>query len=105
VDDNVSFYSGHSAFAFALAGSAGTIASLRGYPHAWVVWAVGMPVAGAVALLRVGAAKHYLTDVLVGSLVGGAIGAGVPLLFHQRLGGVRVQLVPGPGSVSLVGVF
>jgi membrane-associated phospholipid phosphatase len=105
VEDNVSFYSGHSAFAFSLASAAGTIASLRGYRHAWVVWAVGMPVAGTVAYFRLAAAKHYLTDVLVGTLVGGAIGAGVPLLFHRRIGGARVQLVPGPGSVSLVGVF
>jgi membrane-associated phospholipid phosphatase len=105
VEDNVSFYSGHSSTAFSLATAAGTIASLRGYEHAWAVWAVGMPLATGIAYLRVGGAKHYLTDVLTGALVGGAIGAGVPLLFHARLGEVHAQLVSGPGSVSLVGVW
>lgn len=104
-DDNLSFYSGHTTLAFAVATSAGTIASLRGYTHAWVVWAVGMPVATAIGYFRVGAAKHYLTDVLTGAAVGGAIGAAVPLIFHGRIGDAQVQLVPGLNSVALVGVF
>lgn len=104
-DDNLSFYSGHSNVAFVLVTSAGTIAEMRGYPYAWTIWAVGMPLAGLTAYFRVAAAKHYLTDVIAGALVGGAIGAGVPLLFHHRIGGAQVQLVPGPGSVALVGIF
>lgn len=83
-DDNLSFYSGHTSLAFALASSAGTISSLRGYRSAPWVWGVGSTLAAAVGYFRIAADKHYLTDVLVGAAVGGGIGAAVPLLLHGR---------------------
>ncbi len=82
-ENNLSFFSGHTTEAFALATAAGTVATLRGYTWAPLVWAVGMPVAAATGYLRIAADKHYLTDVLTGAIVGGAFGFGVPFLFHR----------------------
>ena len=78
-DDTASFFSGHSTFAFAVASSAGTVASLRHYPLAPLIWTVGMGLATFSGYLRVAADKHYLSDVMVGALVGSAVGATVPL--------------------------
>jgi membrane-associated phospholipid phosphatase len=119
-DSNLSFYSGHTALAFSLAVSAGTVAELRGYEKSWLVWAVGMPLAAGVPLLRMRADKHYLTDVMAGALMGSAFGVGVPLLLHGRQsfdddggggglgsqgGGVRLRVSPLPTGVSLNGTF
>jgi membrane-associated phospholipid phosphatase len=80
VDDNASFFSGHTTFAFAVATAGGTVASLRHYKLAPLIWAVGMSLATFSGYLRIAADQHYLSDVIVGSVVGSAIGAGVPLL-------------------------
>jgi membrane-associated phospholipid phosphatase len=79
---NVSFFSGHSSLAFSLAVSSGTIASLRGYRLAPMVWGVGLPVAAFAAYSRVAADAHYASDVLVGSLVGAGIGFAMPYFLH-----------------------
>lgn len=107
-DNNLSFFSGHSNFAFAAAVATGTVASLRGYKNAWLAWAVGLPIATAVPLLRMAADKHYLSDVLVGSAVGATFGYLVPTLFHGRklvrLPG-NVRLLPSRNGAVLSGVF
>jgi len=84
---NLSFFSGHSSLAFSLAVSSGTVASLRGYRWAPLVWAVGLPVAAFTAYSRIAADAHYLSDVLVGSVMGALVGGGIPLLFHGRADG------------------
>jgi membrane-associated phospholipid phosphatase len=107
-DNNLSFFSGHSSFAFALTVATGTVARLRGYRYAWLVWAIGLPLAATVPLLRMAADRHYLTDVLTGSVVGGLIGYGLPTLFHGReasVEGVQVQLVPAPNGFAVTGIF
>jgi membrane-associated phospholipid phosphatase len=86
-DNNLSFYSGHTNLAFSMVVSAGTVASLRGYKHQGLIWGVGLPLAASVGLLRMGADKHYLSDVLTGAVVGSAFGVAVPLLLHGRTGG------------------
>jgi len=83
-DNNLSFYSGHTNMAFALVTAAGTVSELRGYKHRWLIWAVGLPAAASVGLLRMGAGRHYLTDVLVGAAAGTLFGVGMPLLLHGR---------------------
>lgn len=83
-DDNLSFYSGHTALAFSLAAAAGTVSSLREYRSTPWVWAIGMTLASGVGYLRIAADKHYLTDVLVGAVVGAGTGVLVPLLLHGR---------------------
>src|SRR5262249_18375089 len=85
-DDNLSFYSGHTSLAFSLAVGSGTIASMRGYPLAPVVWATGLPVALLTGYLRIGADRHYLTDVLAGALLGSAVGFVGPFVFHRAPG-------------------
>lgn len=82
-DDNLSFFSGHTTLAFAIGTAAPTIATLRGYRLAPVVWAAGLTMAASVGYLRIAADKHYLSDVMVGAVVGSIIGIGVPLLFHS----------------------
>nr|WP_171437400.1 phosphatase PAP2 family protein [Corallococcus exercitus] len=84
-DNNLSFYSGHTNLAFSLVVSAGTVASMRGYKHQGLIWGVGLPLAASVGLLRMGADKHYLTDVLTGAVMGTAFGLAVPLLLHGRV--------------------
>lgn len=81
-DANLSFYSGHTNLAFALAASSGTVAFMRGYRLAPLVLGAQLVSAFTVGYLRIAADKHYLSDVMVGAVVGGLIGTLVPLLFH-----------------------
>ena len=97
-DDNLSFFSGHTTLAFALATSAGTINSLRSYRLAPLVWGVGMTMAATVAYLRIAADKHYFSDVMTGVVVGSAIGIGIPLIFHSVTSGETAS--PSPASAS-----
>ncbi|MBZ4416999.1 phosphatase PAP2 family protein [Myxococcus sp. RHSTA-1-4] len=105
-DNNLSFYSGHTNLAFALVVSAGTVASLRGYDNQAWIWGVGLPLATSVGLLRMGADKHYLTDVATGAVLGAAFGVAVPLLLHgrtdetvpARLSGGNVRMTPMAGA-------
>lgn len=83
-DDNLSFYSGHTALAFSTVAAAGTVASLRGYRSAPWVWGVGLAGAAGVGYLRVAADKHYLSDVLTGAVLGTVVGIAAPRLLHPR---------------------
>jgi len=94
-DNNVSFYSGHSAMTFSLASAAGTVATLRGYRLMPLVWGTLVPLAIATGYLRIGGDKHYLTDVLTGAILGTAVGVALPLLFHPRQGDDRVPIGSG----------
>ncbi len=113
-DNNLSFYSGHTNMAFALVTAAGTVSELRGYKHRWLIWAVGLPAAASIGLLRMGADKHYLTDVLVGAAAGTLFGVGMPLLLHgrqdesasqSRAARMSMNLSGGLGGVVLSGQF
>lgn len=109
-DDDLSFYSGHTALAFALVASAGTVSSLRGYPSAPWFWGVGLPLAAGVGWLRIAADKHYLTDVLAGAVAGSAVGVALPLLLHRREdeapggrpGAAALRVTPLPLGIVLV---
>lgn len=108
-DNNLSFYSGHTNLAFALVVSAGTVAELRGYSHRGWIWAVGLPLATSVGLLRMAADKHYLTDVATGALLGSAFGVAVPLLLHGRVdetpGAFSLHVTGGPRGAVISGTF
>lgn len=91
-DDDLSFFSGHTSIAFALAASAGIVAHQRHYGAEPLIWAGGMLLAAATGYLRVAADKHYLTDVLVGAGVGTAVGLVVP----------QLSAAPSGGGVSLL---
>jgi hypothetical protein len=73
-DDNLSFFSGHSSLSFALASSSAYLLSEE-YPEGeGVIWASSISLASSVAYLRIASDKHYLSDVVVGGVVGAAIG-------------------------------
>lgn len=77
-----SFPSGHTALAFA---SATFLAVVMGFDDSASPWRVPVcigsyAVALGVAASRVLSGNHYITDVLVGALIGAACGAAVPLL-------------------------
>ena len=83
-DANLSFYSGHTTLAFVLATSSATVASMRGYRWAPWIWGTGLTVAAASGYLRLAADRHYLSDVVVGAVIGSAVGIAVPYFFHRK---------------------
>ncbi len=84
-DSSLSFFSGHSSTAFSMAVAYAITYQERhpNDPMRFVVWGSGLGLAATTAGLRVAAGKHFWSDVLVGSLVGTAIGIVVPAL-HMR---------------------
>jgi len=101
-DDDLSFYSGHTTFAFALASSAGMVSSLRGYRSAPWVWGVGMTLAAGAGFLRMGGDMHWFSDVAVGAIMGTAIGAGLPWLLHRDgAGALGPEVRTSPTSIAI----
>lgn len=100
---NRSFYSGHTSIAFSFAAAAGMVSTLRGYRSAPWVWAIGMVLASGVGYLRIAGDAHWLSDVVVGAAVSGALGAAVPYLFHRvrtkRLAGL--EFGPAPNGLAI----
>jgi membrane-associated phospholipid phosphatase len=78
-DARVSFPSGHAALTFAAAAAGGWIyaSGSDSTSHRAAVWASGGAVAGATAVLRMRAGRHYPSDVLMGAAIGVA-GVAVP---------------------------
>jgi membrane-associated phospholipid phosphatase len=105
-DNTLSFWSAHSTFAFAVVTSLATVSDLRGYSHTELIWALGLPIAAAVPLLRMHADRHYLTDVAVGSVVGAAFGLTLPRLIHPSVGKrASMTLSPSPAGLTIAGSF
>jgi membrane-associated phospholipid phosphatase len=107
-DDNLSFFSGHATLAFALSTSAGTIASMRSYRLAPLMWVAGMTFATAGSYLRIAADRHYATDVITGMVVGAAVGFSVPYFGHRPgTRGIRFGAMPVPEGAGIMasGVF
>lgn len=81
-DGALSYFSGHTAFSFAIATS--TFWTLeRRHPHAaypWIALGVGLGLATTIGIARVMAGKHFPTDVLAGAAVGASLGTLVPFL-------------------------
>jgi membrane-associated phospholipid phosphatase len=102
-DDYLSFYSSHSSTAFAVGMAYATTFSLR-HPdsgYRYLVYGAVVVGGGTTGLLRVLGGKHFPSDVVVGALVGSAVGIGVPLLHRRR----EVSVAFTPGGFTLVGSF
>jgi membrane-associated phospholipid phosphatase len=96
-----SFYSGHTAFAFAPLATAAVTANLR-YGLTWQPWLVTVVVGTSVAVERVVAGYHFPSDVLVGAAAGLVVGTAVPLL-HARAPGLRLSVLrPAAGTGSVI---
>ena len=104
-DNNLSFFSGHATFTFALASSAATVATLRNYRFAWLLWAIGIPMATATSILRLAADKHWTTDILLGSAFGLAAGILMPTFLHGRVGPVEARVTPMANGLAVSGRF
>lgn len=101
-----SFFSGHASAAFTVAVFTGEWFSEM-YPNSRyrsLVWAGSLSLAGFVGVLRIAAGKHYLTDVVVGSLAGAGISLAVIELHKKsvRIGPLSLAGVwGGPGALGL----
>lgn len=69
-----------------------------------MIWTAGYALAATSGYLRIAADRHYLTDVVVGAVVGSGIGLAVPLLVHPRIGD-DLRVVPADGGIALAGEF
>lgn len=80
-----SFYSSHAALSFgaAVAGAYLLTASNADPSARAAAWAGGFALAAATSNLRIRAGRHFPSDVLLGGLIGSAIGYAVPAL-HAR---------------------
>ena len=117
-----SFFGGHSSTAFTSAGLVCShhmhFALFGGGAPETLACVTALLAAGTTASLRVLADQHYLSDVLVGSSIGAAMGLGLPWLLHYRNSGsilpgsssarpgaVTWPLAPGPLGGTLFGTF
>ncbi|HWO17755.1 MAG TPA: phosphatase PAP2 family protein [Kofleriaceae bacterium] len=104
IDDNLSFYSGHTTLAFSIATSAGVVAHRRRSQLEPLIWSTGYAFAATTGYLRIAADRHYFTDVITGAVAGAAIGLAVPLLLHPHLGD-QIQIVPAGRGIAVLGRF
>lgn len=109
-----SFFSGHTTFSFtgaALVCSHHFQNSLLGAPWDALSCAGAYAVAGTTATFRIVGDDHYASDVIIGALVGTAVGYGVPLLHYRdpnasaRNGAFQLTVLPLGTSLKLVGTF
>lgn len=98
-NDLLGFFSGHTSMAASMASAAATLSFLRGSRFAPWIAGVGGALVATTGILRISADRHYLSDVLVGLVVGTAMGVAVGWLHVRRS---RVAVLPGPGSLTVV---
>jgi membrane-associated phospholipid phosphatase len=100
IDDNVSFFSGHTTLVFGLATSAGMVAHRRRYWTEPYIWIGGGVLAASTAYLRMAADEHYLSDVVTGAAVGITAGLLVP-----KMSIYEVEVVPTGRGAAIAGTF
>lgn len=90
-DSRLSFYSGHAALSFtaAVSGSYLFALSTDDKKARAVMWGVEVALASMTANLRVVAGKHFYSDVIVGAVMGTAVGFLVPALHADSRGVYR----------------
>ena len=97
-DAKMSFFSNHTMTAFASAVFLSTVYSDY-YPRSeWkpYIWASSLLMASVVGYLRYEAGMHFPTDILLGAVVGSAIGYTIPYLHRTEHDGVILS----PGVIG-----
>lgn len=85
-DSSLSFFSGHAAVTAAIGATATYLAFARS-PHSarpWITLVLATGLSTFVSIERVRAGAHFPTDVIAGSIAGGAIGVVVPHLHRTE---------------------
>ena len=98
-----SFYSQHTALAFAAAFFTCTVFSDY-YPDSkWKIkaWAAAVGGAAAVGTLRIASGRHFPTDVITGAAVGGFTGYLIPRL-HKTGGRIALRALLGINSTCIL---
>lgn len=87
-DSHTSFYSGHSSTAFAAAVGGAYLFAVASDDRdsKALIWMIQLGMATATANLRVRAGRHFYSDVVIGAVLGSAVGFLVPALHAE--GGV-----------------
>ena len=101
-DDNLSFWSGHSALAFGVTTSAGMLAHWKGSKTEPWIWGVGLTLSAATGYLRIAGDKHYFTDVVTGAAVGVISGLMIPRLMRRH---GNIAIVPADRGIAITGAF
>lgn len=83
-DTRLSFYSGHTTAAFAMATAGSMLLQMKEWKYSNAAWVVNMSLAATVGYLRIAADKHYFSDVIIGALIGIAAGIIVPKLHEIK---------------------
>jgi membrane-associated phospholipid phosphatase len=99
-EDLIAFPSGHSSLGFAITASAGMICHWRHYWTEPYVWGTGIALSLSTEYLRMAADRHWLSDVVVGGLVGLGSGLLIPRLMRRDF-----VIAPVPGGAAVVGQF
>jgi membrane-associated phospholipid phosphatase len=98
-----SFYSGHTSTTMAALGAFSMTWALRhgdsAFQRTWPFLVSGL-VGASVGAERVFAGRHFISDVLVGGVVGSAFGVLVPWL-HARPGSPTVAVAPREGGMAV----
>jgi len=85
-DAKRSFFSGHTSLAFCSAVFTSTVFS-KYHPDSplrpWI-WSSSLVLASGVGYLRFAAGKHFPTDIIVGAIVGSAVGYAIPKLHQMK---------------------
>jgi membrane-associated phospholipid phosphatase len=68
--DNLSFFSGHSAFAFATATTTSVLLQKKYHNISGLIWSSTLTLAATTGILRIAADRHYMSDVLGGAIIG-----------------------------------
>lgn len=99
---STSFFSGHSSITFAFAVFLSkTYTDIYG-KNIWskVIWGTSMTLAAATAYTRVDSGLHFSTDVIVGAVIGSAIGYVIPELHKTNPEKISFHILPNQFSLA-----
>ena len=101
-DAYLSFYSGHTANAFAVASASSYLFTRRHPESPWIVpmWTFTHSLAVLQGTTRVMAGYHYWSDVLIGALVGSTVGVTIPALY-EHTDTLTLSAIPTRGGATV----